>query len=114
MKTQKERKETILVPFEPRYSNERLLAQQGAFLIPNTLNFSHHDILDYYENDKFYIKIKIGISSFNEITKELLKMNITASTMYPGLEGFCKSFETIGILPITNIRPIAELTEDIS
>jgi hypothetical protein len=114
MKMQKEKSETILVPFETRYSNERLLAQQGVFLIPNTLNYSHHQILENYENENFYIKLKIEIQSFASITKELLKMNITASTMYPGFEGFCKSFETIGIIPINNIRPISELIEDMN
>lgn len=108
MKSQRKISETLLVPFEPKYSNERLLAQQGVFLVPNTLNYSHHDILENYENDSFYIKIKLSMSLFASLTKELLKMNIKASTMYPGFEGFCKSFETIGIIPINSIRALSE------
>jgi len=114
MKTEKSIDQTLLVPFEPKFINERLFAQQGVFLIPNTLNFSHHEILENYENSDFYLKLKINITQFAEIQKELLKMNIRASSVYPGFEGFCKSFNTIGIIPIGNIRSLSELIIDMN
>ena len=101
MQPQKSIKETILVPFEPTFTNERLFAQQGVFLIPNSLDFSHHEILEKNYDDNYYLKVKIHSNCFVEIITELQKMNIKASTIYPGFEGFCKSFENIGILPIT-------------
>jgi hypothetical protein len=106
METQADLKNTILVPFEPSFTNERLLAQQGAFLIPNTLNFSHDEILHYYQNDKFVIKLIIKESAVRKMLEELMLMNISYSNLFPGLEGFCKSFETIGIIPINRLKPI--------
>ena len=102
---------TILVPFEPEFKNERLFVQQGMFLVPNTLRFSHHEILSKYEKGKndLYLKIIIKPENFVEIVTELLRMNIQASSIYPGFEGFCKSFETIGILPIASIRHLPNL-----
>ena len=46
MKQEKKIDNTILVPFEPTFTNERLFAQQGVFLVPNSLNYSHHEILE--------------------------------------------------------------------
>ncbi|MBO4727996.1 MAG: FRG domain-containing protein [Spirochaetaceae bacterium] len=111
LQTQKDINETILVPFEPSFTNERLFAQQGVFLVPNSLNFSHHEILEKNYNDN-YLKIKIGFNCFVDIISELQKMNIKASSIYPGFEGFCKSFENIGILPIMQVRHLPNLIED--
>ena len=112
MQPQTNIEETILVPFEPTFTNERLFAQQGVFLVPNSLNFSHHEILEENYTDSYYLKIKIKSNCFVEIITELQKMNIKASSIYPGFEGFCKSFENIGILPITQVRHLPNLIED--
>ncbi len=112
MQQEKDINKTILVPFEPTFTNERLFTQQGVFLVPNSLNFSHHEILENNYNKTYYTKIKIKSSCFVEIITELHKMNITASSIFPGFEGFCKSFEYIGILPITQVRHISNLIEE--
>ena len=92
--------------YESKFINERLFAQQGVFLVPNTLIFSHEEILDKCESTNFCLKLRIKTSCFSEIIKELYKMNITASTIFPGLEGFCKSFENIGVLSIKSFHPL--------
>ena len=109
MKQEKKIDNTILVPFEPTFTNERLFAQQGVFLVPNSLNYSHHEILEKNYNNTYYTKIKIKSSCFVDIITELQKMNITASSIFPGFEGFCKSFEYMGILPITQVRHLPNL-----
>ena len=114
MRQEKSIENTILVPFEPKFKNERLFVQQGVFLVPNTLNFSHQDILSEYDtddNDEINLKIIIKQECFVEMTTELQRMNIKASSVYPGFEGFCKSFETIGILPINTIRQLPNLLD---
>lgn len=112
MKQEKDIHNTFLVPFEPTFTNERLFAQQGVFLVPNSLNFSHHEILEENYDNTYYTKIKIKSSCFVDIITELQKMNITASSIYPGFEGFCKSFEYIGILPITQVRHLPNLIDE--
>ncbi len=102
---------TVLLPFEPRFTNQRLLAQQGAFLIPNTLNYSHDKILECYDiegNDEFVYKLNISETATIELIENLAKMNISYATIFPGIEGFCRSFETIGIIPISRFRSIYE------
>ncbi len=102
----KEIKDTILICSEPEFSNKRLYAQQGAFLVPNTLNFSHEAVLKHYGDDDFCIKIIINFKCFRQIIEELSRMNITAGTVYPGFEGFCKSFENIGAISFSSVQHI--------
>ncbi len=106
MKETRDIKNTILLPYEPVFTNNRLMAQQGAFLIPNTLNYSHQEILENYQNDDFVIKITINKNHAMSILESLAKMNITFMSVYPGLEGFCRSFESVGLIPINRLRPI--------
>jgi hypothetical protein len=108
MKTRKKINDAVLIPFEPSFTNARLQAQQGAFLIPNTLNFSHNEILEDYENDDFAMKLIINIENIYNMFEPLFKMNIVYTNLFPGLEGFCKSFESIGIIPINRLKPINE------
>jgi len=85
-------KEATFHTFEPSYSNDRLLAQQGLFVMPNFIHTSHEDILNDYKlssNDltKYIIPRKLR----KDGVRHLSQMNITSTIMYPGLEGFCKS-----------------------
>lgn len=107
MTENKEESNCYIIPYEPKNLNERLFVQQGLFLIPNTLNFTHQDILNRFL-DKSFIKIRIRKESFVEIIEELRRVNISASSIYPGFEGFCKSFENIGVLPLTMIRSLPD------
>ncbi|MBL4786733.1 MAG: FRG domain-containing protein [Cohaesibacteraceae bacterium] len=105
----------------PRLGNQRLLIQQGIFLMPTDLNESFLQNLQEIENTKLgndlmgtddiqenrvedlegflgikrpiYTKILIPNSKElrNDIMLMLGKMNITDATMFPGLDGFAKS-----------------------
>jgi hypothetical protein len=72
MEKQRVVKETLLLPFEPGFTNSRLQAQQGAFLIPNTLDFSHDEIFEYYKNDDFVIKLIIKIENVYKMFESLI------------------------------------------
>lgn len=80
------------VVFDPAMNNERLLAQQGLFLFPNTHKRAMNEIIREMELEKdAYLKIIISSEMRKEAFIELKKMNITSTTIYPGLSGFCKS-----------------------
>lgn len=88
----KEKDDPCLFAFEPTFSNQRLLSQQGLFVATNTLNISHGKILDDYNiKDMDVIKVIIPAEKRLEGLRQLNKMNINASNIYPGLDGFCKS-----------------------
>lgn len=81
-----------LFAFEPTFSNQRLLAQQGLFVATNTLDISHDKILqDYNISKRDAFKIVIPAKLRFDGLRKLNKMNINSANIYPGLDGFCKS-----------------------
>lgn len=101
---------------EPFQQHKRISIQQGLFLFPgniempfehnlcsvfefdfkdlstmNALNkkFSESDKLDF--SDVSIIKIVIPYSLHSKSLTELYKMNVTATTLFPGLDGFARS-----------------------
>lgn len=104
----------LLLMVRPHMINQRLSHQQGLFLVPSIANIPYSDILKnyYIESNKLKIDIKsiqrltnermkqdaISVIKINipkqhkyRLTKALEQMNITAETMYPGIEGLAKS-----------------------
>lgn len=84
--------EPFLLAFEPDFSNQRLLSQQGLFVATNNLDFTHEEAFILYELDdddviKFIIPKKLRYSGL----RKLNQMNINSTNIYPGLDGFCKS-----------------------
>ncbi len=83
----------IMYVYEPRQTTPRLLAQQGLFLVSGSLKVSHEDIIEAYNlSDKDAIKLIIPMKLRDEGVKHLRRMNITSTLLFPGIEGFCKSF----------------------
>lgn len=105
-----------LIPLEPNFYTERLSKQQGLFLMPsesktsftenmlstfnmNELNFYKIDIEDLIKlsiekslHHKINIlKINIDEDMSYDIVNYLKEMNITAETLFPGIEGLAKS-----------------------
>ena len=84
--------ESFFIPYEPKYSNERLQAQQGLFLVPSTNYRTFDKIVDLYETDKSECRKYIIPSTLRyEGLTILRRMNISASNMFPGIDGFSKS-----------------------
>ena len=84
--------EPFLLAFEPTFSNQRLLSQQGLFVATNSLDYTHEDLLTAYELEdddvqKVIIPKKLRYSGL----RKLNQMNINSTNIYPGLDGFCKS-----------------------
>jgi hypothetical protein len=87
-------KETFLIVFDPENGNERLVVQQGLFLVPSQIDQSFQDILGSYVEfsdepicKKFIIPAHLRLDG----VERLRKMNITSATLFPGIDGYCKS-----------------------
>ena len=86
--------ESYLIAYESRMSNERLVAQQGLFIVPSTNYQTLEDILDYYELEEDRCKKFILSGSLRyEGIQRLKRMNITSATLFPGIDGFCRSLK---------------------
>lgn len=106
----------LIVSVEPQRLNERMSIQQGTFLIPLSLRFSLFEQLiatlglamgfnkqvirwgEFLEEDALHksdlIKIEFPTSIREDALRDLRLMNVTAATLYPGLEGFAQSLRT--------------------
>jgi hypothetical protein len=107
---------SIVFPVEPFHLNERISIQQGIFLFPGDIektfesnicsvfefgfnelsnsNASNLDISNINEiilSEISVIKIMIPSKLHSKSLVELHKMNVTAATLFPGLDGFARS-----------------------
>lgn len=90
----------FLYPYDPFEKNQRLRIQQGLFLVPSLINVTFDEILEEYgiENGELNGEVVATKLVFEKENLEywwakLIQMNITHETIYPGLEGFCKSLK---------------------
>lgn len=85
-------KKSFFFPFEPEMKNERIVAQQGAFLVSST-NYNTYDdiILNYEFDEKSCVKYIIKKEMRLEGLLKLRLMNITSATLFPGIDGFSRS-----------------------
>jgi len=77
----------------PTKKNERLYRQQGVFSVSNNILKSHCDLINSVgslSKDSGLTKIIISKESKMEILDRLKYMNITASSLFPGLDGIGK------------------------
>jgi hypothetical protein len=89
-------KSSFILPYNPKFSSERLEAQQGLFLVPSNNYELFEDLLKAYFSGKsddigIFRKIIIPADLRFSGLEILRKMNITTSSLFPGLEGFCRS-----------------------
>ncbi len=81
----------FVVPLEPSKMNQRLSVQRGLFLAPGDVCFSIEDnilAMAAAESKKMISKIEIPSSIRSEVLSELIRMNITSASLFPGLDGF--------------------------
>jgi len=71
--------------------NQRQIIQQGTFLFPTNIDKTFEDNLDGKFTKGSLKKFKIPYSIKPEIIKKLYRMNISFTTLYPGIEGFSRS-----------------------
>lgn len=74
----------------PAIVNERAMVQQSVHMIANIDDIE--TLVSIFENhfkEKYFTKVDLPISLRNEVMKELERMGVTASTLFPGIEGVC-------------------------
>lgn len=111
--------EPIVMAVEPESLNERIAIQQGLFLIQGSLyesfqknlaityNLSQEQVdllqstrgesISNYTEEDFYdveiVKMILPSKIHNEAIHDLNAMNINASTLFPGIDGFAQSLK---------------------
>ncbi|MES2849791.1 MAG: FRG domain-containing protein [Bacteroidota bacterium] len=109
---------SVVIPLEPKICTERLSRQQGLFLMPTNCNKSFlENLTSIYLKSNFkltkipfkdfikitneerlntkskIIKINIPSALHEDILYSLKQMNITAETLFPGIDGLAKSLQ---------------------
>jgi FRG domain len=75
---------------EPFFKNQRLVAQSGTFACPINITKTIDQVLDQREN--VIAKVVLGGKELRrEALHELYSMNITNATLFPDLDGLCRS-----------------------
>jgi hypothetical protein len=82
----------------PFLLNERLRIQQGVFLCPGDVSIpleQNIKSLDGWDEMGNIVKfrLKLDITNHKNAIKELLRMNVGRESLFPGLDGFSKSFK---------------------
>jgi hypothetical protein len=106
MKTNNKSVKRIVYQITPNLLNIRLSIQQGTFLCPSNINtsFMVNLVTTISESTSIedHIKIlEIDTKARNQVLKELYRMNISRSSLFPGLTGFAESLKQSLIFPAT-------------
>lgn len=107
-----------VIPVEPDQLNERMSIQQGVFLFPTAIELTFIENLaaaleidakqlseagaqqmtapSFIQNVREYdsprvVKIILPRTIHDEAMRDLISMNMTANTLFPGLDGFARS-----------------------
>lgn len=87
----------FVYPVNPRTMNERLVLQQGVFLCPGDVTASFADnlgALDGVGDRRNFVRIELPRSVLAVGLHTLLRMNLDAATLFPGLQGYAESLRT--------------------
>ncbi|MCY1719570.1 FRG domain-containing protein [Prolixibacteraceae bacterium Z1-6] len=85
---------SFLRPYEPKIKNERLVKQQGLFLVPSTNFETFDEILSLYHNfNNYAYKLIINEKLRYDFHIMLRRQNITHESLFPGIDGFCRSLK---------------------
>jgi hypothetical protein len=117
---------SVVLPFMTPYvcplaisgrNNPRLYAQQGKFLVTNVADLEHYlCLMQRARGRNDLIAADVPIACAGEALQDLKFMGLTASTMFPGLDGVCRmmrhemSFRRE--MPTLPGKPAGEMRED--
>jgi len=97
----------LIFPLNPLRMNRRLILQQSIFMVPGDITKSFMDNLravDTPENLMVEIPLSNHRSFLEEATRELLAMNMTSATLFPGLDGFAQNLTSL--IPFPFLRAV--------
>jgi hypothetical protein len=88
----------MVAAFQPDRLSERMLAQRGIFLWPGRVDATFMENLAAMENAADGLRqFVIPTTERGRALEQLRKMNITRSSLFPGFEGFARSFRYLPI-----------------
>ena len=95
----------LVYPLNPMRMNRRLVLQQGVFLVPGQLCAPFMDNLNAMPDSESNVH-EIAFSSElvfkQDVIRQLLAMNISSSTLFPGLDGFARTLTAL--IPFPELR----------
>lgn len=93
-----------LIIYEPYNHSQRSAVQQGAFIVPSSPALGIEEILEKYPKG---VGVRMNLSPEIRIDgiRKLRLMNITHESLFPGLDGLCKSLKHLVIEPISTFGP---------
>ncbi len=104
----------FVCPVNPYYLNDRLIIQQGVFLCPgsvgdpfedNVAELQHNEHAVIYteapDSKDHLIRIEIATSGVTraDILQNLIRMNMSHATLFPGIQGYARSHEAALVFP---------------
>lgn len=84
----------VACPLNPFRLNERLRIQKGAFLVPGEITASFVDNLQElpgHDSAEHVVQLVIPRALSNEALKQLFQMNVSRTSLFPGLDGFAQA-----------------------
>ena len=87
--------------------NQRLILQQSVFVVPGDITKPFMENLEAVDApDKLVIKMPLPSDRkfLQEATKELLAMNMSSATLFPGLDGFAQNLAAL--IPFPELRAV--------
>ncbi len=81
------------MPFDPANANQRQLIQQSVFVAAMNPEKRFVDQLSFLDDQEKPVMTKLTIprSERKKALRDLMKMNITHATLFPGIDGFARS-----------------------
>lgn len=102
----KETRKSFVFAYEPKFKHKRLVAQQGVFTVPSSNYVSYEEILKEYDLEGCFMKMTMKSTLRSEWIRKLHLMNINASTLFPDLDGFCRSIKFDLLHPAAELKRI--------
>jgi hypothetical protein len=83
-----------VIPVNPYRLNKRLTIQRGLFLCPGDVSTSfENNLLSMNKSKDNVIKYRIPQKRKYEFLEKLFSINISRTTLFPGLEGYAQSLK---------------------
>ena len=85
--------------FEGAWQNQRQVAQQGLFMVPSKIDLDIDKHLkscpsesqSFPDTSWFVFRFPGGLNAYYDMVTRLLRANVTAEALFPGLEGVARS-----------------------
>jgi len=97
----------LVFPLNPSKMHQRLILQQSIFVVPGDITKPFMENLEAVDApDKLVVKISLPSERqfLQETTKELLAMNMSSATLFPGLDGFAGNLAAL--IPFPELRAV--------